>query len=125
MLEAPRLGPLPLTPDTRAASLAADDGLPAPTIERGTAARANASARPAAGGAAVGLAPDRRATGAESVLQLDAALAAVTGRDDKRSQLRRGHPRHGHEVVHHDHHLIRRPGFRINTAEIGGTRPRA
>jgi hypothetical protein len=36
--------------------------------------------------------------------------------DDQRPQLRRAHPRQGLEVIHHDHHPIGRPGFRINTA---------
>jgi hypothetical protein len=43
-------------------------------------------------------------------------MAAVAGWDDQRPQLRRGHPRHGLEVIHHDHHPIGRPGFRIYSA---------
>jgi hypothetical protein len=51
-----------------------------------------------------------------SGLQLDAAPAALAAWDDQRPQLRRAHSRHGLELIHHDHHPIGRPGFRINTA---------
>ncbi len=62
------------------------------------------------------LAPDQGAATAGSGLEVDAALAAVAGWDDQRPQLRLAHPRQGLEVIHHGHHPIGRPGFRINTA---------
>lgn len=123
--ETSRSRPERFVPNPRAASLAADDGLPAPALERDAAARADASGGPAAEGGAVGLAPDRGSARAGSGLQLDATVAAVPGRDDQRPQLPRSHPRNSLEVIHHDHHPIERPGFRINTAKIGETRPRA
>ena len=112
--DASRAGPA--TPDARAAALTADDGLATPAVERDAAAGADASGGPAADGGAVGLAPDQGATTAGSGLELDAALAALAGWDDQRPKLRRAHPRQGLEVIHHDHHPIGRPGFRINTA---------
>jgi hypothetical protein len=72
----------------------------------------------------VGLAPDQGAATAGSGLQLDAALTAMAEWGDQRPQLRRAHPRQGLEVIHHDHHLIGRPGFRIKTAQSGETRSR-
>jgi hypothetical protein len=111
-----------LAPDAGAAALAADDGLKPPTVERDAAASADAAARPATDGGAVGFAPDQGAATPRSVLQLDAARSAPAGWDDQRPQPRRAHPRHGLEVIHH--HIIGRPGFRINAAQIGETRPR-
>jgi hypothetical protein len=40
----------------------------------------------------------------------------VAGWGDQRPQLRRAQPGRGLEVIHHDHHRVGRPGFRINTA---------
>ena len=107
------------SPQPRGAALPAHDSLPALAVERNAAAGADASGRPATDGGAVSLAPDRGTARPGSVLQLDAARSALAARDDqRRPQLRRGHPRHGLEVIHHDHHPIGRPGFRINTTRM-------
>ena len=79
-----RSRPVRLAPDAGAAALAADDGLTTPAFERDAAARADAARWPAADGGAVGLAPDQGAATAGSGLQLDAAVAAMAGRDDQR-----------------------------------------
>jgi hypothetical protein len=114
-----------LAPDAGAAALAAHDRLTAPAVERGTAAGADASGWPTTDGGAVGLTPDEGAARPGPGLKLDAAVAAMAGRGNERPKLRRGHSGHGLEVIHHDHHPIGRPGYRINTAQEGETRPRA
>jgi hypothetical protein len=111
-----RSRPVRLAPDAGAATLAADDGLAAPAVERDAAARADATGGSATDGGAVGLAPDQGAATAGSGFRLHAALAALAAWDDQRPQLRRAHPRPDLEVIHHDQHPIGRPGFRINTA---------
>lgn len=105
-----------LAPDAGAAALAADGGLGTSSVERHAAAPADAAGGPATDRGAMDLAPDEGPTTAGSGLQLDAALAALAWWEDERPQLRRAHPRNGLEVVHHGHHAIGRPGFRINSA---------
>ena len=108
---APIVHPLRLAPDARTAALTADDGLPAPAVERDATARADASTRSAADGVAMGIAPDQGAATAGSVLQLDAASAALAGRADQRPQPRRAHPCEGLDLIHHEPSSQRATGF--------------
>jgi hypothetical protein len=81
--------PVRLASEAGAAALAADDGLAAPAVDRDAAARADTSGGPATAGGAVDLAPDQGLATAGSVLQLDAARAAMAAWDDQRPQPRR------------------------------------
>ena len=119
-----RSRPVRLAPDARAAALAAPHRLTAPAVERSAAGLAHAADGTTTGRRAMGLAPDHGLARAGSGLELDATRSAVAGWDRECPQLRRALPRQGLEVIHHDYHPIGRPGFRINTAQNGETRPR-